>query len=94
MATINNSEIELATASNLVDIAETIIGVIGKNPVSIIKFITLLGDKTFTTIQKIPYLQLSKYFDGVKRVEESLGERCKLSAYPIMIRMGLEWIAL
>ncbi len=37
-----------------------------------------LSDKTYTEIQKIPYLQIKKYLDGVKRVEE-LGNSCKIA---------------
>lgn len=59
------------------DIVETIIGVATHNPLSVAKIVALISDKTYTTIQKIPYLQIKKYFDGVKRVED-LGNSCKI----------------
>lgn len=64
-------------ASELYDIVETIIGVATHNPLSLAKIVALLSDKAYTAIQKIPYLQIKKYFDGVKRVED-LGNSCKI----------------
>ncbi len=65
-------------ASELYDIVETIIGVATHDPLSVAKIAAFLSDKTYTEIQKIPYLQIKKYLDGVKRVEE-LGNSCKIA---------------
>lgn len=64
--------------SELYDIVETIIGLATHNPLSVAKIAAFLSDKTYTAIQKIPYLQIQKYLDGVKKAEE-LGDSCKLA---------------
>ncbi len=68
----------ITKASELYDIVETIIGVATHDPLSVKKMAAYLADKTYTEIQKIPYLQIKKYLDGVKRVEE-LGNSCKIA---------------
>lgn len=74
---INMNDGNITNASELYDIVETIIGVATHNPLSVAKVAAFLSDKTYTAIQKIPYLQIKKYLDGVKRVEE-LGNSCKI----------------
>ncbi len=39
----------------------------------------ILSDESFTAVQKIPYMQLKRYIDGVRRIEDELGNACKLS---------------
>ncbi len=68
----------ITNVSELYDIVETIIGVAMHNPLSLAKIAALIADKSYTAIQKIPYLQIKKYLDGVKKVEE-LGKACKLA---------------
>lgn len=65
-------------ASKLYDIVDIIIGVAKHDPLSVAKIAAFLSDKTYTEIQKIPYLQIKKYLDGVKRIEE-LGNSCKIA---------------
>lgn len=65
-------------ASKLYDIVDIIIGVAKHDPLSIAKIAAFLSDKAYTEIQKIPYLQIKKYLDGVKRIEE-LGNSCKIA---------------
>ena len=69
----------ITNARELYDIAETIIGLAMHNPLSVAKIAAFLSDNTYTAIQKIPYLQIKKYLDGVKKVEEEFGNACKLS---------------
>lgn len=71
------NEENITNASELYDIVETIIGLATHNPLSVAKIAAFLSDKTYTVIQKIPYLQIKKYLDGVKKTEE-LGDSCKL----------------
>lgn len=68
----------ITNASGLYDVVETIIGVSMHDPLSLAKIVALIADKSYTAIQKIPYLQIKKYLDGVKKVEE-LGKACKLA---------------
>lgn len=68
----------ITNISEIYDIVETIIGVATHDPLSVAKIAAFLSDKTYTEIQKIPYLQIKKYLDGVKRVEE-LGNSCKIA---------------
>ncbi len=75
---INMNDGNITNMSELYDIVETIIGVATHDPLSVAKIATFLSDKTYTEIQKVPYLQIKKYLDGVKRVEE-LGNSCKLA---------------
>ncbi len=74
----NMNDGNITKASELYDIVETIIGVATHDPLSVAKIAAFLSDKTYTEIQKIPYLQIKKYLDGVKRVEE-LGNSCKIA---------------
>lgn len=74
---INMNDGNITNASELYDIVETIIGMATHNPLSVAKIVAFLSDKTYTAIQKIPYLQIKKYLDGVKRVEE-LEKSCKM----------------
>ncbi len=74
----NMNDGNITKASELYDIVETIIGVAIHDPLSVKKMAAYLSDKTYTEIQKIPYLQIKKYLDGVKRVEE-LGNSCKIA---------------
>ncbi len=74
----NMNDGNITKASELYDIVETIIGVATHDPLSVAKITAFLSDKTYTEIQKIPYLQIKKYLDGVKRVEE-LGNSCKIA---------------
>lgn len=75
---INMNDGNATNISELYDIVEMIIGVATRDPLSIAKITAFLSDKTYTEIQKIPYLQIKKYLDGVKRVEE-LGNSCKIA---------------
>ena len=75
---INMNDGNITNISGLCDIVETLIGVATHDPLSVAKIAAFLSDKTYTEIQKIPYLQIQKYLDGVKRVEE-LGNACKLA---------------
>ena len=75
---INMNDGNTTNISELYDIVEMIIGVATRDPLSIAKITAFLSDKTYTEIQKIPYLQIKKYLDGVKRVEE-LGNSCKIA---------------
>lgn len=75
---INMNDGKITNISELYDIAETIIGVATHDPLSVAKIAAFLSDKTYTEIQKLPYLQIKKYLDGVKRVEE-LGNSCKIA---------------
>lgn len=75
---INMNDGNATNISELYDIVEMIIGVATRDPSSIAKITAFLSDKTYTEIQKIPYLQIKKYLDGVKRVEE-LGNSCKIA---------------
>lgn len=74
----NMNDGNITKTSELYDIVETIIGVATHDPLSVAKIAAFLSDKTYTEIQKIPYLQIKKYLDGVKRVEE-LGNSCKIA---------------
>lgn len=74
----NMNDGNITKASELYDIVETIIGVATHDPLSVKKMAAYLSDKTYTEIQKIPYLQIKKYLDGVKKVEE-LGNSCKIA---------------
>lgn len=74
---LNMNDENITNASELYDIVETIIGLATHNPLSVAQIAAFLSDKTYTVIQKIPYLQIKKYLDGVKKVEE-LKDSCKL----------------
>ena len=61
------------------DLFDILIAAIARDPKAIVKIMTILSDKSFTAIQKIPYVQMQKYLVGVKKVEDGLGAACKLS---------------
>lgn len=65
--------------SELMDSVETIVNAVALDPIAIGRIIALLSNKTYTAIQKIPYYQLKRYIDGVKKAEDDLGKSCKLS---------------
>lgn len=65
--------------SESLDVIEIITGVVAHDPISVARMATILSDKTFTAIQKIPYMQIDKYLKGIKQVEEDFGGACKIS---------------
>lgn len=67
------------TSLEIAESIEILIEAISLNPIAIGKLVALLSDKTFTVVQKIPYMQLKRYIDGVKKAEENLADGCKLS---------------
>ena len=69
----------IKSTSDVVDLMEIIICAIGHDTVALGKITAILTDGAYTAIQRIPYCQLKKYLDGVKRVEDDLGGACKLS---------------
>lgn len=68
----------ITNTSEIYDIVEMIIGVATHDPLSVAKIAAFLSDKTYTAIQKIPYLQIKRYLDGVKKIEE-LENSCKIA---------------
>lgn len=66
------------SVNKLYDIVEIIIGMASGDSLSMAQITAFLADKTYTMIQKIPYFQIKKYLDGVKKVED-IGKACKLS---------------
>lgn len=67
------------TSLEIVESLEILIDAIALNPIAIGKLVALLSDKTFTAVQKIPYMQLKRYIDGVRKAEENLADGCKLA---------------
>ena len=67
------------TSLDIVESIDILIDAIALNPIAIGKIVALLSDKTFTAVQKIPYMQLKHYIDGVKNAEEHLADGCKLA---------------
>ena len=79
MTTIHNVDENTITSLDKMETVEILIDALALNPIAIGKIVALLSDKTFTAVQKIPYLQLKHYIDGVKKAEENLAYGCKLS---------------
>lgn len=66
-------------AIETIKLIELLIKAISHDPAAMFEITALISDKSFTIIQRIPYIQLKKYIDGVKKVEDDLESACKLS---------------
>lgn len=67
------------TPEYIAESIEIIFEAIVLDPVAMGKLVAILSDESFTAVQKIPYMQLKRYIDGVRRIEDELGNACKLS---------------
>lgn len=75
MQNINENSISLF---DMVESTELLFQAISLDTKAIGKIVALLSDKTFTAVQKIPYMQLKRYIDGMQKVEENLSGGCKI----------------
>ena len=62
---------ESHVASDCIESIEIIVNALRLDPIAIGKLLGLLSDKTYTTIQKIPYIQLKKYIDGENQINKT-----------------------
>lgn len=60
------------------EFVETLALAISNEPVAVAKLLAIVTDKTYTAVQRVPFEQMKRYLEGVKRVEE-LGKGCTLS---------------
>ncbi len=70
---------EIITSKESIELIKSIVLALSLDPIGIAELTAILVDKSYTAIQRIPYTQMKRYIDGVKKVEDDLGGACKLS---------------
>lgn len=65
---------------HLNEIPVLVIGAVAGDVGAIMELTSILTSSTYTAIQKIPYLQLKRYLDGVKRIEDDYVNAVSLSS--------------
>ena len=70
---------QLIEINDNLEIIGIVIGLAKNDTVKILELSKIVKDSSLSYIQKIPFNKLAKYMDGIKRVEENIGDGCRLS---------------
>ena len=76
---VKELEKNISTDRDAMDFIEILVLAIGHDPMAIAKITETIANNAYTAIQRIPYRQMMRYINGMKKVEDELGEACKLS---------------